>query len=209
MGSPANQAVCCRARWYSETKRCSQAMGRHLPRCSQPVWECRVWTRRTRDKCRDSMYRPYGQERWTWSAQGGGGHTVPGPNLAKGQILANVALCRVCQWQTFVHVQGEGLVRVHVQPLQRRQSTQVRGRQPPLPRGLCEHLLDHQGIDIYQTDLEQVEREHADLLVLPFIAGELAALAIQNEIVGAVPVFHDVEPLVDLTSEGLQPHVIA
>src|SRR5437763_819335 len=144
MGSPANQAVCCRARWYSETKRCSQAMGRHLPRCSQPVWECRVWTRRTRDKCRDSMYRPYGQERWTWSAQGGGGHTVPGPNLAKGQILANVALCRVCQWQTFVHVQGEGLVRVHVQPLQRRQSTQVRGRQPPLPRGLCEHLLDHQ-----------------------------------------------------------------
>ena len=67
-----------------------------------------------------------------------------GPNLAKGQILANVALCRVCQWQTFVHVQGEGPIRVHVQPLQRRQSTQVRGRQPPLPRGLCEHLLDHQ-----------------------------------------------------------------
>jgi hypothetical protein len=59
--------------------------------------------------------------------------SVEGPNLAKGQILANVALCRVCQWQTFVHVQGEGPVRVHVQPLQRRQSTQVRGRQPPLP----------------------------------------------------------------------------
>ena len=37
-----------------------------------------------------------------------------GPNLAKGQILANVALCRVCQWQTFVHVQGKGPVRVHV-----------------------------------------------------------------------------------------------
>ena len=27
-----------------------------------------------------------------------------GPNLAKGQILANAALCRVFQWQTFVHV---------------------------------------------------------------------------------------------------------
>ena len=49
---------------------------------------------------------------------------IRGPNLAKGQILANVALCRVFQWQTFVHVQGEGPVRVHVQPLQRRQSAQ-------------------------------------------------------------------------------------
>jgi hypothetical protein len=128
--------------------------------------------------------------------------SVQGPNLAKGQILANVALCRVCQWPTFVHVQGEGPVRVHVQPLQRRQRTQVRGRQPPLPGGLCEPLLDHHGLAVYQTDLEQVEREPADLLVLPRIAGELAALALQEEIGGAVPVFHDVEPLVDLPSEG-------
>jgi hypothetical protein len=115
-----------------------------------------------------------------------------GPNLAKGQILANEALGRVFQWQTFVHVQCEGPIRVHVQPLQRRQSAQVSGRQPPLPRGLCEHLLDHQGVDVYQADLEQVEREHGHLLILPLIARELATLAIQDEIVGAVPVFHDV-----------------
>src|SRR5882672_6095642 len=54
-----------------------------------------------------------------------------GPNLAKGQILANEALCRVGQGQTLVHVQDEGPVRVHEQPLQRRQSAQVREGQPP------------------------------------------------------------------------------
>src|ERR1041384_8607444 len=34
--------------------------------------------------------------------------THVGPNLAKGHILANEALGRVCQGQTFVHVQCEG-----------------------------------------------------------------------------------------------------
>ena len=79
-----------------------------------------------------------------------------GPNLAKGQILANGALCRVGQGQTLVHVQDEGPVRVYVQPLQRRQRAQVCEGQPPLPRGLCQHLLDHQGVDIHQADLEEM-----------------------------------------------------
>ncbi len=131
-----------------------------------------------------------------------------GPNLAKGQILANEALCCMSQGQTLVHMQDEGPVGVHVQPLQRRQSAQVREGQPPLPRGLCEHLLDHQGVDIHQADLEEMDREHTDLLLLSGIARELAALAIEDKRIGTVPVFYDVEPLVDLSPEGLQPDVI-
>ena len=59
--------------------------------------------------------RAYRRERPTPRDSGRGYRlSQRGPNLAKSEILANEALYRVGQWQTFVHVQGEGPVRVHV-----------------------------------------------------------------------------------------------
>jgi hypothetical protein len=48
-----------------------------------------------------------------------------------------------------------------------------------------------------------MDREHTDLLLLSGIARELAALAIEDKRIGTVPVFYDVEPLVELSPEGL------
>jgi hypothetical protein len=56
-----------------------------------------------------------------------------------------------------------------------------------VPLGPGQHLLDHQCIHVHQAHLKQVQREHQDLLVLQPIASELPALAVQDEVVGAVP----------------------
>jgi len=43
---------------------------------------------------------------------------VFGPNLAKIETSAKSLLCYLRQWQTLVHVESEGSVRIHVLPLQ-------------------------------------------------------------------------------------------
>jgi hypothetical protein len=46
--------------------------------------------------------------------------------------------------------------------------------------------------------LQQVQREHQDLLVFQLIAGELPALAVKEEAVSTIPVLDDIQPLVNL-----------
>src|SRR5882672_12575251 len=48
-----------------------------------------------------------------------------------------------------------------------------------------------------------MQAEHRQLLVIKPIRRNLTALTIEDEAVGAVPVFHHVEPCVDLSSERL------
>jgi hypothetical protein len=55
--------------------------------------------------------------------------------------------------------------------------------------------LNHQGVDIDQAGLEQVQRQDGDLLVVESVGRDLPALAIENELIGAVPVLDYVEPL--------------
>lgn len=69
--------------------------------------------------------------------------------------------------------------------------------------GLREYLLNQQGIDIDQTDLQEVQRECRQLLLIQPVGGKIAALAVKDETVGPVPVLDDVEPLVNLPSECL------
>jgi hypothetical protein len=47
--------------------------------------------------------------------------------------------------------------------------------------------LDHGRIYEDQTDLEQMQREHGDLLILSTVGGDLAATTVKNKSVGAVP----------------------
>jgi len=46
-----------------------------------------------------------------------------------------------------------------------------------------------------------VQRQHADLVVLAPVAGELALAREEDEVVGRVPLLDDVEPFVDLVPE--------
>ena len=86
---------------------------------------------------------------------------------------------------------------------------QVAWGQPPFPLGPGEHLLDHEGVHVDHAVLQQVQAEHAQLLVLAAVAGELAPAGEEDEVVGAVPVLDHVQPIVDLAPERLVMQVAA
>ena len=67
----------------------------------------------------------------------------------------------------------------------------------------------HEGVDVDPAVLNQVQREHADLVVLAAIAGHLTAPGEEHEVCGAVPLLDDVQPLVDLAAQRFQTQVSA
>src|SRR5690349_5560770 len=100
------------------------------------------------------------------------------------------------QRQAGGHIEAEEPVWVDVPPGQRRQSPPL-GRSHPLnPDRLGEDALDHERVDKHHAVLQQVEAQHGRLLVLDTVGGDLAAAAVENEVVGRVPVLHDVQSLV-------------
>ena len=54
-----------------------------------------------------------------------------------------------------------------------------------------QHLLQHEGVDLHHAVLEQMQGEHADLVILVTIANHFAAAGEEDEVVGAVPFFDD------------------
>src|SRR4051794_33884354 len=54
------------------------------------------------------------------------------------------------------HIESEAAVRIDVTKQQRRQSAPVRLCQTGGPRLICQHALDHQRVDVGQTNLKQV-----------------------------------------------------
>jgi hypothetical protein len=54
-----------------------------------------------------------------------------------------------------------------------------------------------------------MQTEHADLVILATIADHFAAAGKEDEVVGVVPLFDDVQTLVDLTAECLAVKVLA
>jgi hypothetical protein len=99
-----------------------------------------------------------------------------------------------------LHVEFVAAVGIDVVPDQRGDGVPVAWREPIGPMGLGENLLKHEGVDEDHAVLKQVQAEHADLLILAPIAGELAASGEEHEVIGAVPVLDDVEPIVDFPS---------
>jgi hypothetical protein len=68
-------------------------------------------------------------------------------------------------------------------------------------------LLDHQGVDVDHTVLEQVQRQHADFMVLPAVAGHFVAPREEDEVIGAVPLLDDVQPAVDCVFRRSRPGI--
>jgi hypothetical protein len=71
------------------------------------------------------------------------------------------------------------------------------------PLRLSQNLLQHESVDVHHAILEQMQREHTDLVILAAIAGHFAMAGEEDEIVGAVPLLDDVQALGDLVAEGL------
>jgi hypothetical protein len=74
----------------------------------------------------------------------------------------------------------------------------VLGRQPGGPRRLAQHTLNHEGIDVDQCILEQVQGEQGNFLRLAPIRSEVTAVPKEDAIIGTIPVLHDIEALVNL-----------
>ena len=70
-------------------------------------------------------------------------------------------------------------------PDQWRQGSQVSWGELVGPLRLRQHLLKHERIDIDHAVLQQVQRQHADLVILASIAHQLAPAGEEDEVVGA------------------------
>jgi hypothetical protein len=60
-----------------------------------------------------------------------------------------------------------------------------------------------------QRVLQQVQRQHCQLLILSAIGGDFAAFAKQNEVVHAVPMLDEVQTLLDLAAQSLRVQTLA
>ena len=78
------------------------------------------------------------------------------------------------QRQPGVHIEVEPSERVDVFPYQRRQGGVVAQCQLALPVRLLQHPLNHQRVDVHHAVLDQVQREHADLMILAAVTCHLA-----------------------------------
>jgi hypothetical protein len=96
-----------------------------------------------------------------------------------------------------------------VLPDQGRERTEIPSAELSRPLRLCQGLLEHEGVDVDHTVLEQMQSEHADFVVLAAVARELAMTCKENEVVGAVPLLDDVQSFVDLAAQILAVQVTA
>jgi len=69
--------------------------------------------------------------------------------------------------------------------------------------------LDEDRVDVHRGGLQEVQREHRDLLGLATAAGQLGVLAVEDDGVRAVPRFHDLQALVDLATQIRAGEVVA
>lgn len=83
------------------------------------------------------------------------------------------------------------------------EGAQIPGSDFSRPLRLRQHLLQHEGVDVNHAVLEQMQREHADFMILATIADHFASAGEEDEVVGAVPLLDDVQALVDFAAEVL------
>jgi len=69
------------------------------------------------------------------------------------------------------------------------------------PDRLAEDTLDHERMDVNETVLQQMEAQHGRLLIFQAVGGDLAAAAVEDEVVGRILVLDHVQPLVDFPAE--------
>ena len=79
------------------------------------------------------------------------------------------------------HVELIATVRINVLPNQRGQRAQIRRREPLGPVRPREHLLHHEGVNVNYAILQQVQRQHAEFVILGPIADQFPE-SIQNRV---------------------------
>jgi hypothetical protein len=89
------------------------------------------------------------------------------------------------------------------------QRAEILNRQPRRPGCLPEDPLEHQGINVDQRVLEEMQGEDRQFLVFPPIRGDIPAFAKEDEIIGAVPILHHIEPFVNLAAEFAESEIAA
>ena len=65
-----------------------------------------------------------------------------------------------------------------------------------------EHLLHHKSVNINHAVLQEVQRQHAQLVILGPIAGQFATPGKKYEIVGAIPLLYHVKAFMNLAAQG-------
>ena len=106
-------------------------------------------------------------------------------------------------------VDAEGAVGGDVAPDQGVEGSEVDRAELDRGGGVVEHVLDHEGVDVDEHGLQQVQAEHREFLLVTAVGGELAAFPEEDEPVGGVPVLGDVESFVDLAAELFAGEVVA
>ena len=64
-----------------------------------------------------------------------------------------------------------------------------------------QNRLHEQCVDVHQPRLQQVQRQHRHLGMLAVPPGEIAVLAVEDDVVGGIPVLHHLQPAVDLAPQ--------
>lgn len=96
------------------------------------------------------------------------------------------------------YVQLEPAVEVHVRPEQRGQCPPVGVSERVGPLLVGEDLLYQQHVDMREGALEQAEGEQGHLRGLLVRPGQISVLALEELLVRAVPVLHDLQALMGL-----------
>ena len=103
--------------------------------------------------------------------------------------------------QPGAEIEPEAAIRVDVAVDEWSEASHVICVETVLPSGFGQDLLNHEGVDVDERKLDQMEAKHADLLVIGAVGGDFAAFTEENEVVGAVPALDDVQAFVDLTAQ--------
>jgi hypothetical protein len=107
----------------------------------------------------------------------------------------------IIQWKSSLHIKIEHAIRINMACAV---TVIVRAGLVPYaiqPLRLIQHLLDHQGININKTELQQVERENGNLLVFQIIGRHFPTFAKVDRTIDPVPAFNHIQPCIDFPTE--------
>jgi hypothetical protein len=79
----------------------------------------------------------------------------------------------------------------------------------PAHFGCASYLLEQERIYVNHAVLQQMQRQHTDLVILTSFARQLSRRGEEHEIVGAVPLLDHVKPIIDLAAQGLAVKILA
>ena len=111
--------------------------------------------------------------------------------------------------QARLHIQVKGAVGVDMEVDKGGEGLEISWRHPCPPCRIGEDMLQHESVDVDERNLEEMEGEHSDFLVFQAVGSQLTAFAIEDEVVGTVPVFDYLKSIINFSSEGFLLEILA